>query len=300
MTAPYGHGIGPARHRGPVHSNRNPPGRGFEGGYVHLDLRHLGRDTILNRLPGIRTICIEFAAVDPVEEPIPVQPGQHYSMGGIDTDVTGETQIDNLYAAGECACVSVHGANRLGGNSLADTVIFGRLVAEAVNARQGTDPVEPMEAVLERELGRQTRDLDRMYARKRGIPHCQIRDELRQLCADKLGIYRQEKELAQAVERVAALKDQYREVCCPRPLGPFNFEVLHVSELESLLWLAEVIARGALARTESRGSHFRTDYPARNDGQWLKHTLAQLDGDRLAVSYENVDVSLYEPKERTY
>ncbi len=275
-------------------------GRGFEGGYVHLDLRHLGRDTILKRLPGIRTICIEFAAVDPVEEPIPVQPGQHYSMGGIDTDVTGETQIDNLYAAGECACVSVHGANRLGGNSLADTVIFGRLVAEAVNARQGTDPVEPMEAVLERELGRQTRDLDRMYARKRGIPHCQIRDELRQLCADKLGIYRQEKELAQAVERVAALKDQYREVCCRAPLGPFNFEVLHVSELESLLWLAEVIARGALARTESRGSHFRTDYPARNDGQWLKHTLAQLDGDRLAVSYENVDVSLYEPKERTY
>ncbi len=114
-------------------------GRGFEDAYVHLDLRHLGRAKIVQRLPGIRTICIEFGGIDPADEPVPIQPGQHYSMGGIDTDAVGKTRIDNFYAVGKCACVSVHGANRLGGNSLADTVIFGRLAGEAINARKGDD-----------------------------------------------------------------------------------------------------------------------------------------------------------------
>ncbi len=275
-------------------------GRGFEDAYVHLDLRHLGRAKIMQRLPGIRTICIEFSGIDPIDEPIPIQPGQHYSMGGIDTDATGKTRIDNFYAAGECACVSVHGANRLGGNSLADTVIFGRLVGEAINARKGHGNFLPKEAVLERELARQTGDLDRICARQRGIPYYQIRDEMRQLCADKVGVFRQEKELALAVDKLAELRERYREVCCRAPRGPFNFEIQHVLELESLLCLGEITARGALVRQESRGSHFRTDYPARNDSAWLKHTLARLDGGRIAISYSEVDCSLYEPKERTY
>ena len=122
-----------------------------------------GRKKILQRLPGIRTICVEFAGIDPIDEPIPVQPGQHYSMGGIDTDVDGKTSIDNFYAAGECACVSVHGANRLGGNSLADTVIFGRLVAEAINARKGSFDFQPKEAVLQKHLQQQTCDLERIF-----------------------------------------------------------------------------------------------------------------------------------------
>jgi succinate dehydrogenase / fumarate reductase flavoprotein subunit len=275
-------------------------GRGFEGGYVHLDLRHLGRRKILERLPGIRSICIEFGGIDPIDQPIPIQPGQHYSMGGVATDVTGQTSVDNLYAAGECACVSVHGANRLGGNSLADTAIFGRLVAEAINGRRDGCRFRPEEAVVTGELEQQSRRLDRIFARRQGITHCQIRDQLRQLCCDKLGIYREEKGLAGAVEQVAELRRQYAEVCCRAGPGPFSFEILHVLELEHLLRLGEIIARGALARKESRGSHFRTDYPHRNDHEWLKHTLAHCDGQRVALSYEKVDVSLYEPQERTY
>jgi succinate dehydrogenase / fumarate reductase flavoprotein subunit len=275
-------------------------GQGFEDAYVHLDLRHLGRAKIMQRLPGIRTICIEFSGIDPIDEPIPIQPGQHYSMGGIDTDATGKTRIDNFYAAGECACVSVHGANRLGGNSLADTVIFGRLVGEDINARKGQDDFSPKEAVLERELAKQTRDLDRICARKQGVPYYQIRDEMRQLCVDKVGIFREENKLALAVDGLAELRERYREVCCRAPRGPFNFELQHVLELESLLCLGEITARGALARQESRGSHFRTDYPARDDSAWLRHTLARLDGDRIVISYSDVDCSLYEPKERTY
>jgi succinate dehydrogenase / fumarate reductase flavoprotein subunit len=275
-------------------------GRGFEGGYLHLDLRHLGRKKILQRLPGIRTICVEFAGIDPIDEPIPIQPGQHYSMGGIDTDADGKTSVDNFYAAGECACVSVHGANRLGGNSLADTVIFGRLVAEAINARKGSFDFQPKEAVLEKHLQQQTRELERIFARSHGVSHVRIRDEMRQLCADKIGVFRRENELAQAVARLSELREQYREVCCQTPVGPFNFEILHVLEMGQLLYLSEIIARGALARQESRGSHFRTDFPARNDAQWLKHTMAQLDGDRIVISYKEVDVSQYEPKERTY
>jgi succinate dehydrogenase / fumarate reductase flavoprotein subunit len=275
-------------------------GRGFEGGCVHLDLRHLGRQKILRRLPGIRSICIEFAGIDPVDEPIPIQPGQHYSMGGIDTDAAGRTCIDNFYAAGECACVSVHGANRLGGNSLADTVIFGRLVAEAINARKGQTDFQPREAVLQAHLERQTRQIEGIFARNRGIPQHRIRDELRRLCVEQIGIFRREEELRRAVARLGELREQYREVCCRAPAGPFSFEILHVLELEGLLRLGEIIARGALARQESRGSHFRTDFPARDDARWLRHTLAHCNGDEIALSYREVDISLYEPKERTY
>ena len=153
---------------------------------------------------------------------------------------------------------------------------------------------------MEKHLKQQTRDLDSIFARDGGVPHCRIRDELRQLCVEKMGLFRQESDLAYAVERLGELREQYRQVCCRTPLEPFNFEILHVLELESLLCLAEIIARGALARRESRGSHFRSDYPQRDDAQWLKHTLATLDGERIAISYREVDVSLYEPKERTY
>ena len=123
---------------------------------------------------------------------------------------------------------------------------------------------------------------------------------MRQLCADRIGVFRRENDLAQAVARLSELREQYREVCCQTPVAPFNFEILHVLEMGQLLYLSEIIARGALARQESRGSHFRTDYPARDDARWLKHTMAKLDGDRIVISYKEVDVSQYEPKERTY
>ena len=243
---------------------------------------------IIQRLPGIRHICIEFAGLDPIDEPIPIQPGQHYSMGGIDTDATGKTRVDNFYAAGECACVSVHGANRLGGNSLADTVIFGRLVAEAINARRNERDFQPERiACWKSSLTRRLADIDRILARNGGVPHYQIRDEMREVLFDKVGVFRQEKDLAEAVEPLGAnCKRSIARSRCRTPPAPFNFEILHVLELESQLYLAEIIARGALARQESRGSHFRTDYPTRDDAHWLKHTLATLDGERIVLSVE--------------
>lgn len=275
-------------------------GRGFEGGYVHLDLRHLGREKILTRLPGIRQICIEFAGMDPIEEPIRILPSQHYSMGGIATDAVGRTVVDNFYAAGECACVSVHGANRLGGNSLLDTVVFGRLVAEDINARKGDFAFQPSEAVVERHEKQQKRELDAILARDRGIPHCELRDRLGTLCGEKVGVFRQEKDLAEAASRARELREQYREVYCRTRMEPFNFEILHVLELASRLYLGEITAKGALARQESRGSHFRTDYPKRNDPDWLKHTEGRVEGSEVILSYTKVDTSRYEPKERTY
>lgn len=275
-------------------------GRGFPGGYVHLDLRHLGRQKICERLPGIRDICIDFGGMDPVEEPIPVQPGQHYSMGGIDTDVTGKTCLPNLYAAGECACVSVHGANRLGGNSLLETVVFGRLVADAINARKGELRLPPSEAALQGHVKQTTERIDRFFDRKQGVPHHQIGEKLKCVLTQKVGIFRNATELAEAVAETRELRGQYEAVRLRVPMGPFNSEVLHALELESLLYLSEITARGALAREESRGSHFRVDHPDRNDAQWLKHTMAHRDGDEIRLSCADVDIGPYQPAKRTY
>jgi len=275
-------------------------GRGYEGGYVQLDLRHLGKKRIVERLPGIRQICIDFAGIDPVEEPIPIQPGQHYSMGGIDTDIRGRTTIDNFYAAGECACVSVHGANRLGGNSLLDTLVFGRLVADDINSRRDDFSFEPQEAVLSRYLALQTAQLEGILSRCNALSHYHLRERLRTLLTEQVGIFRHEGAIAEAARQIRTLREQYAAVGCRTPPGPFNFEILQVLELEGLLYVAEVIAKGALARRESRGSHFRTDYPARNDAEWLKHTLARLDGGEISFSYKDVDTSHHAPRARTY
>jgi len=275
-------------------------GEGFEGGYVQLDLRHLGREKILKRLPGIREISIDFAGIDPIDVPIPVQPGQHYSMGGIDTDVNGQTAVPNFYAAGECACVSVHGANRLGGNSLLDTVVFGRLVAEAINARKEETTFLPDENVVDRHLTEVTERFDRLQSRKEGVPYFQIRDQLRSVLTEKVGIFRTEQEMAEATETIHRLRMQYKKVRCQTHPGPFNFEILNVLELESQLYLGEITALGALARQESRGSHYRTDYTQRNDADWLKHTIARVEGEEIKFSSSEVDTQHYEPKERTY
>jgi len=276
-------------------------GRGFDGGYVQLDLRHLGRERILARLPGIREIAIDFAGVDPIEEPIPVQPGQHYSMGGIDTDATGRSNtIGNLYAAGECGCVSVHGANRLGGNSLLDTLVFGRLASEAIRDLPQSDFSRPSETLLARRLKEVEERVTGLVERQTGVFHHELREELRKVLTEKVGIFRNAGDLSEAVERIGELKRRYRTVCCRTEPGPFADEILHVLELESQIALGEITARGALARTESRGSHFRTDHPERNDADWLQHTIARLDGDEVRLSYGDADTSHYEPKKRTY
>jgi len=275
-------------------------GRGFERGYVHLDLRHLGRKKILERLPGIREICLDFANLDPIDEPIPVQPGQHYSMGGIDTDENGRTVFPNLYAAGECACVSVHGANRLGGNSLLEAVVYGKIVAEALAGELPGKQYDPDLSLVQRGLKEQEAEAGRFAERTDGARPHEIRNALRALMVEKVGVFRNEEALAEALRAIESLKDEVKTVRLTTSPGPFNFELLNVLELTGQVLLAEVTTRGALARAESRGSHFRTDFPERDDSAWLRHTIARLKDGKVELSYKDVDISRYEPKERTY
>lgn len=276
-------------------------GRGFEDAYLHLDLRHLGSKKIMERLPGIRTLAINFAGVDPIEQPIPVQPGQHYTMGGIDCDENGATKFKGFYAAGEAACVSVHGANRLGGNSLLETIAYGAIAgssaAEYVLAGgSGPGGEKAIEDALKREDSK-IEELLRSQGRERPSA---IKDELSRTMAEKAGIFREERGLKEGLERVKELQERYRDVRLKSAGRRLNFELMWTLELKGNLDVAEAILVGALTRKESRGSQFRRDYPTRDDKNWLKHTLAYYTDRGPELKYSKVDLSLFEPKERKY
>jgi succinate dehydrogenase / fumarate reductase flavoprotein subunit len=277
-------------------------GRGFADGYVLLDLRHLGADRIKNRLPGIREICMDFAGLDPVEAAIPIQPAQHYSMGGLQVDQDCRSPVPGLYAAGECACVSVHGANRLGGNSLLETIVFGKVAASTLSAdleRLPPPDEGPLrEAVLE--LEKELEALQR--PRPDGIPYATIRDSLRETMTEKVGIFRNRDGLEEAVYLIEAMKDRLKKVALPGTSSSrrFNQGLLNAYELGLMLDLAEIIAKGALRREESRGSHFRTDYPKRDDSRWLAHSIATWTPEGPSFSSRPVAITKYPPKERTY
>jgi succinate dehydrogenase / fumarate reductase flavoprotein subunit len=275
-------------------------GRGFEGQYVHLDLRHLGKEKIMDRLPGIRQIAMDFAGVDPISEPIPVQPAQHYSMGGISTNHDGETSLPGLFAAGECACVSVHGANRLGGNSLLETLVFGERAGRKASQRVEAQRNPPNQAPFRDRSGAFQRHLDEIFGRKGEEPCFRLRDEMRSMMTSHVGIFRGESDLLVAREKVRELKERIRRVGLKRKTLAFNHELVHYLELEGMLHLAEVIVEGALARRESRGSHFRLDYPARDDEHWLRHTLAFKTKEGLKLNYKDVTITSHPPKERVY
>jgi succinate dehydrogenase / fumarate reductase flavoprotein subunit len=275
-------------------------GNGFENAYLHLDLRHLGKKKILERLPGIRDITIDFAGVDPVKEPIPVQPGQHYSMGGIDTNEKGETKVQGIYAAGECACVSVHGANRLGGNSLLETVSFGKIVSNHLRDFLASPKEEIDKAFVDGALTKEKQRIEALLQRKGKRRYSEVRDELRRVMFSCVGIFRKEDELKTACEKVRQLKQDYRDVAVSYKTRSLNFELINTLELEGMLDLAEIIAQGALARQESRGSHFRTDYPKRDDAKWMRHTLAFFTPSGPKLDYKEVKVTRYAPQERKY
>jgi succinate dehydrogenase / fumarate reductase flavoprotein subunit len=275
-------------------------GRGFEGGYVNLDFRHLGKEKILDLLPGIRQIAVDFAAVDPVAAPIPIQPAQHYSMGGIATNADGETCLPGLFAAGECACVSVHGANRLGGNSLLDTLVFGKRAGAKAAEKARSEKVRLEPSLLEEQLNGFESNLAKIFDRERKEPGFRLRDEMKALMTFQVGIFRSESELTLAREKVRALKGRVRNVGVKQHGLAFNNEMIQVLELEGMLSVAEVIIEGALARKESRGSHFRLDHPERDDTNWLRHTLAFMTPDGPRLEYRDVTITSYPPKERTY
>jgi succinate dehydrogenase / fumarate reductase flavoprotein subunit len=276
-------------------------GRGVGGEhFVHLDLRHLGAERINERLPGIREISMYFAGVDPVEEPIPIQPGQHYSMGGVACDVDGRTELDGLYAAGEAACVSVHGANRLGGNSLLETIVFGKRAGEAAAAHASSVPEAPTEAMrgaIEEEVGR----MGEVLSRPRGDERVyDLKGELQQVMFEHFGVFREGPAMERGLDRVRALQDRLGAASVDHRGMVFNQALLAYLELDLMLELAEVIALGALRREESRGSHSRRDFPARDDGRFLAHTLARRTSEGPALSYGPVDLGVFEVKERAY
>ncbi|HHT9153553.1 MAG TPA: FAD-binding protein, partial [Candidatus Hypogeohydataceae bacterium YC40] len=262
-------------------------GRGFEGAYLLLDLRHLGREKITTRLPGIRDICLEFAGIDPIDEPIPVQPGQHYTMGGIDCNTECETRVKGFYAAGEAACVSVHGANRLGGNSLLDTLVFGHIAgARAAEYVQGKTKREQGKKVLEETLAKVEKKIPKLLASTGTELPSKIRNEMQGLMLKKAGIFRDAQSLKEALSELRSLKERYKDIRINYNGRIWNQALALALELEGSLDVAEAVVTGALAREESRGSHFRTDSPKRDDQNWLRHTLCFFtpEGPRLEYS----------------
>jgi len=276
-------------------------GRGFENQYVHLDLRHLGRGKIEKRLPGIQEICLHFAGLDPADTPIPVQPAQHYSMGGIDVDKTCAAPIEGFYAAGECACVSVHGANRLGGNSLMEALVFGEIAGESASSYvRGSDFAGRPEREIAEEARKLQAKLQSLRERASGRNIFQLLNRLKLVMSEKVGVFRNEKDLREALAAISELREDYRQVYIFGICVRYCQELVTLIEFDYMLDVAEAIVLGALKRQETRGSHFRTDYPKRDDAGWLKHTLLTWTEKGPTVAYEEVHIDKYKPQERKY
>ncbi len=275
---------------------------------IHLDLRHLGRERIMKLLPQVREIAIDFTGTDPITDLVPIQPTAHYSMGGIPTDVNGQVLADaagapvvGFYAAGECACVSVHGANRLGANSLLEASVFGRRAGQAIAefvlggaemAPVSSDPAE-----------RNRRRIQALLERDGPEPVEPVAEKLKQTMTDNCGVFRDEERLRRAAEDIRLLKRRIARARVMDKSRRFNTELLNALETQHMIDFSEVIVAGALARTESRGAHWRTDFPQRDDSSWLKHTLAHRNGDDPPrLSYRDVAVNWlrFPPQARQY
>ncbi len=276
-------------------------GHGFENQYVHLDLRHLGAEKIKKRLPGIREICIHFGGFDPIDTPIPIQPAQHYSMGGIDVDKDCASDVEGFYAAGECACVSVHGANRLGGNSLLDTVVFGKIAGKKASEYvNGSDGHLSSEAALLDAALRLKNRVEAWRTRDSGEKFHILMSRLKSVMNEKVGLFRNKEELSQCLDVIRDLRQAYENVYISGPCLRFSQELVNIIEYESMLDLAEVITLGALNREETRGSHYRLDFEKRDDERWLKHTLVTWKEGKPQISYKGVAIGKYQPVERKY
>lgn len=287
-----------------IHESRGIQGDGSVDDFVHLDATHLGKGLIEEKLPDIAEFARTYLGIDPADKPMPVHPTAHYAMGGIPVDLDGRVFADGdgniyegLYAAGECACVSVHGANRLGTNSLVELIVYGRRAGQHMGQyikRAGYPTVagNAAEMVLAR--------LSELKGKGNGTNPDELRLKMQSTMTAKVGIYRNGNNMAQAVETLRELRERYKSVRAHDPSKTFNTNVLEILELGNLLDLAYISAACALNRTESRGAHAREDYPERDDSKWLHHTLAWIKADQITMDRKPVDISRWEPKPRKY
>jgi succinate dehydrogenase / fumarate reductase flavoprotein subunit len=314
-------------------------GRGIEDEYVHLDMRHLGEERILDRLENILHLAEDFEGVDGLAEPMPVKPGQHYQMGGVECDENGQTCVDGLYAAGETACVSLHGANRLGGNALPELLVFGARAGRhaagadmkdadiptgpsaksedgsvgspvALGALDGGDRTAVADGaavdagtVVDAAVQRAERRVERLMEDE-GINHASVRSDIQETMTDNVNVFRREEGLERALADIREARERYQHVAVSDPSSTYNTDLVHTVETRNIIDIAEAITAGALAREEFRGAHWREQHQYRDDENWLKHTLfAWNDGDPdlyyKPVNLEGAEKE-YEPKERSY
>ncbi|MHB1646676.1 MAG: FAD-binding protein [Candidatus Acididesulfobacter diazotrophicus] len=272
-------------------------GRGVDGAIL-LDVRHLGKEKIMEKLPQIMQLSIDFEGVNPIYEPIPIRPGAHYSMGGIKTDNNGRTVVEGFYSAGESACVSVHGANRLGGNSLLDTIVFGR--------RAGIDIADYIKNVDFSKFDESTvkRDEEIFENIKKSAGkerHGLLKTELQEDMRKNVGVFREESLMKKAIEKIEELKERAKNVGVDDKSHLFNTDIIEAFEFKNILLIAEIIAKGAVMRQESRGAHYRNDFPERDDEKWLKHTIAKLNPKGgIDFDFSPVKITKFKPQPRTY
>ena len=280
-------------------------GRGINGqDYVHLDLTHLSPETIAEKLPDISDFARVYLGVEPTEEPIPIQPTAHFTMGGIPTNNDGQvvrdtdgTVVPGLYAAGECACVSVHGANRLGTNSLLELLVFGRRAG--AQALRDLDHLQFVDIAPDTGAHSQER-VDEMKHRTGGVKVADIRSKMQESMTRNMSVSREATGMQETLETIKQLKEDYKHVTVDDKGSIFNIDIMEAIELGHMLNIAQVMTQGAIDREESRGAHYRADFTTRDDAGWLKHTLAHKDGENLKMDYKPVIITQFEPKERTY
>jgi len=276
-------------------------GRGFTGpeglDYVHIDLRHLGADKINERLPMIREVAIKFNFIDPIFEPIPVRAAAHYFMGGVHTDLNGATPVEGIWAAGEAACVSLHGANRLGSNSTAECLVWGKITGdEAAKYASKQKGIPPPPQKMKDEEAR----VFKRFSSKGKESAYTLRKELQNTMDNQVGVFRTGPDLKTALDKIRELKQRLPGIKVEDRGHIYNTDLLSCLEVDNLLDLAEIIVTGALARNESRGAHSRRDFPKRDDIHWLKHTLAHYTPKGPSLDYIPVNVTMWRPVERKY
>jgi succinate dehydrogenase / fumarate reductase flavoprotein subunit len=272
-------------------------GRGIDGS-VLLDLRHLGAERIIERLHGTRELAMTYALIDPIHEPIPVRPGAHYHMGGVDTDVDGKTELEALYAAGECACVSVHGANRLGGNALMETITYGKRAGRAAADWALTHTAVTVPPGVESDA---EHELKTLLDRKDGERPWKIRDELAQTMHENFGVFRRERQMQEQGRIVGYLRERYENVIVEDKGEVFNNDLTQALELGFLLELADCMIVAGIERKESRGAHARPDdHPERDDENFLKHTIVRWVADSPVLDWKPVTITKWQPEERKY